>query len=77
MEEDLALDRQLRWRDATCSLVKFVKTALVTPQCAQHGETIAPKVHSSRVAAENLVDCAKSIDAYGTRHTDTYHYEII
>merc|ERR1712020_619996 len=59
---------QLKWNRAICSLVKFVRTALVMAHCAQPGSTIAARVHSSTNAARKLVDCANSIDAYETTH---------
>lgn len=62
-EEKFVLEDQLKWNRATCSLAKFVRTALVMAHCVQHGSTIAARVHSSTNAARKLVDCANWIDA--------------
>lgn len=52
---------QWKCKIVICSLVRFVKIALVMPNFAQDGLHIAPIVLLSRDAVENHAICAESV----------------
>merc|ERR1712076_246741 len=59
-EENLVKEIHKKCKDATCKPVQFARTAQDMHDSAQHGQSIAATVSSSRVVVRSLVDCAKN-----------------